>query len=143
MEPRETHKPTLLIIDDETQIRRLLIDWLGNTYDYCEANSAEEALTALSKQTFDLVLSDIDMGQMSGLDLVPRVHALAPDTVVVMISGNHDIDFAIRAMRAGAFDYIPKPIDLRLVEAAVERALKHGELLRDRRRYREQIEELL
>ena len=143
MEPRETHKPRLLIIDDETQIRRLLIDWLGATYDYSEASSAEEALSALSEQTFDLVLSDIDMGRMSGLELVPRIHALSPDTVVVMISGNHDIEFAIRAMRAGAFDYIPKPIDLRLVEAAVERALKHGEVLQERRRYKEQIEDLL
>ena len=143
MEPRDTHKPTLLIIDDELQIRRLLIDWLGASYDYREASSAEEALTALSEQNFDLVLSDIDMGRMSGLELVPRIHALSPDTVVVMISGNNDIEFAIRAMRAGAFDYIPKPIDLRLVEAAVERALKHGEVLQERRRYKEQIEDLL
>src|SRR5690242_7033382 len=100
MEP--AHKPRLLIIDDEPQIRHLLIDWLGDSYDYREANSAEEALTALAEETFDLVLSDIDMGRMSGLDLVPHIHALAPDMVVVMISGNHDIDFAIRAMRAGA-----------------------------------------
>ena len=143
MEPRGTHKPKLLIIDDEPQIRRLLVDLLDGSYDCCDASSAEEALTALSEQTFDLVLSDIDMGGMSGLELVPRVHALSPDTVVVMISGNQDIDFAIRAMRAGAFDYIPKPIDLRLVEAAVERALKHGEALQERRRYKEQLEELL
>jgi PleD family two-component response regulator len=143
METRETHKPRLLIIDDETQIRRLLIDWLGSSYDYREASSAEEALNALSEQTFDLVLSDIDMGRMSGLELVPRIHTLSPDTVVVMISGNHDIEFAIRAMRAGAFDYVPKPIDLRLVEAAVQRALRHGEVLQERRRYKEQIEDLL
>ena len=143
MEPRGTPKPSLLIIDDEPQIRRLLIDWLGPGYDYREASSAEEALTALSEQAFDLVLSDIDMGLMSGLELVPRVHALSADTVVVMISGNNDIEFAIRALRAGAFDYIPKPIDLRLVEAAVERALKHGEALRERRRYKEQLEDLL
>ena len=108
MEPRGTHKPKLLIIDDEPQIRRLLVDLLDGSYDCCDASSAEEALNALSEQTFDLVLSDIDMGGMSGLELVPRVHALSPDTVVVMISGNQDIDFAIRAMRAGAFDYIPK-----------------------------------
>jgi diguanylate cyclase (GGDEF)-like protein len=143
METRETHKPRLLIIDDETQIRRLLIDWLGSSYDYRVASSAEEALNALSEQTFDLVLSDIDMGRMSGLELVPRIHTLSPDTVVVMISGNHDIEFAIRAMRAGAFDYVPKPIDLRLVEAAVQRALRHGEVLQERRRYKEQIEDLL
>ncbi len=79
--------------------------------DCSEAGSAEEALTALSQETFDLVISDIDMGGMSGLELVPRVHSLAPDTVVVMISGNQDIEFAIKALRVGAFDYITKPID--------------------------------
>lgn len=143
MEPLETHTAKLLIIDDEVQIRRLLMDLFSGPYDCSEAGSAEEALNALSEQTFDLVLSDIDMGQMSGLELVPRIHAVTPDTVVVMISGNQDIDFAIRAMRAGAFDYITKPIDIRHVEAAVERALKHGEVLQERRRYKEELEDLL
>src|SRR6185295_13017856 len=82
MEPRGIHKPKLLIIDDEPQIRRLLVDLLDASYDCCDASSAEEALNALSNQTFDLVLSDIDMGRMSGLELVPHVHALSPDTVV-------------------------------------------------------------
>lgn len=143
MKPRDTHAPKLLVIDDEEQIRQLLLDLFCGSHQCAEATSAEAALSALSEQTFDLVLSDIDMGQMSGLDLVPRIHALAPDTVVVMISGNQDIDFAIRAMRAGAFDYITKPIDIRHVEAVVERALKHGELLQERRRYKEELEDLL
>ena len=143
MELRDTHTPKLLFIDDEPQVRRLLVDLFCGPYQCAEASSAEEALTALSEETFDLVLSDIDMGRMSGLELVPQIHALAPDTVVVMISGNQDIDFAIRAMRAGAFDYITKPIDIRHVEAVVERALKHGELLQERRRYKETLEELL
>lgn len=143
MEPLEVVKPKLLIIDDEEQIRQLLMDLLGSLYDCCTASSAEESLAALSEQTFDLVISDIDMGRMSGLELVPRVHSLSPDTVVVMISGNQDIEFAIQALRVGAFDYITKPIDLRHVEASVERALKHSELLKEKRRYKEQLEELL
>jgi len=118
-----SQKPKLLIIDDELQIRSLLVDLLGPVYDCSEASSAEDALAALSQETFDLVISDIDMGGMSGLELVPRVHSLAPDTVVVMISGNQDIEFAIKALRVGAFDYISKPIDIRHVEASVERAL--------------------
>ena len=143
MEAAETHKPKLLIIDDEEQIRHLLIDLLGTTYDCCDAGSAEEALAALSEQAFDLVISDIDMGRMSGLELVPKVHSIAPDTVVMMISGNQDIEFAIKAMRVGAFDYITKPIDLRHVEASVERALNHSQLLKEKRLYKEQLEELL
>ena len=143
MKPLESVKPRLLIIDDEEQIRSLLMDLLGTVYDCCTASSAEEALSALSEDTFDLVISDIDMGRMSGLELVPRVHSLSPDTVVVMISGNQDIEFAIQALRVGAFDYISKPIDLRHVEASVERALRHSELLKEKRRYKEQLEELL
>ena len=139
----QPQKPSLLIIDDEWQIRSLLVDLLGTVYRCSEAASAEEALTALSHETFDLVISDIDMGGMSGLELVPRVHSLAPDTVVVMISGNQDIEFAIKALRVGAFDYITKPIDIRHVEASVERALKHANLLKEKRLYKEQIENLL
>jgi diguanylate cyclase (GGDEF)-like protein len=143
MDPRQSQRANVLIIDDEWQIRSLLVDLLGSVYRCSEAGSAEEALQALSHETFDLVISDIDMGGMSGLELVPRVHSLAPDTVVVMISGNQDIEFAIKALRAGAFDYITKPIDIRHVEASVERALKHSNLLKEKRLYKEQIENLL
>lgn len=81
MELSKTQKPRALIIDDDEQIRRLLIDVLGNLYDCSDASSAEEALAALSQETFDLVISDIE--------LVPHVHSLSPDTLVVMISGNY------------------------------------------------------
>jgi diguanylate cyclase (GGDEF)-like protein len=143
MNPRQSQRSRVLIIDDEWQIRSLLVDLLGTVYHCSEASSAEDALAALSHEAFDLVISDIDMGGMSGLELVPRVHSLAPDTVVVMISGNQDIEFAIKALRVGAFDYITKPIDLRHVEASVERALKHSSLLKEKRLYKEQIEHLL
>src|SRR5688500_3686999 len=143
MESADNQKPRVLIIDDEEQIRQMRIDVLGDGYQCSDAGSAEEALAALSKNTFDLVISDIDMGGMSGLELVPHVHSLSPDTVVVMVSGNQDIEFAIRALRVGAFDYITKPIDLRHVEASVERALRHSELLKEKRRYKEQLEDLL
>src|SRR6185437_12099679 len=136
-------KPKVLIIDDEEQIRNLLIDVLGDTYQCSDSGSAEEALAALAESTFDLVISDIDMGGMSGLELVPRVHSLSPDTVVVMVSGNQDIGFAIEALRVGAFDYISKPLDLRHVEASVERALNHYNVLKENRRYKEQLEHLL
>src|SRR5688572_17136914 len=143
MNPRQSQRPKLLIIDDEWQIRSLLVDLLGPVYQCSEASSAEDALAALSQETFERVSRDSDMGGMSGLELVPRVHSLAPDTVVVMISGNQDIEFAIKALRVGAFDYITKPIDIRHVEASVERALKHSALLQEKRLYKEQIENLL
>src|SRR6059058_5912127 len=107
-------RPTILIIDDEEQIRRLLAAVLSADYKCVQAGSAEEALAVLETRTFDLVLSDINMSGITGLELVPRIHERAPDTVVMMISGQHDIDSAIQSMRAGAFDYITKPLmDLR------------------------------
>lgn len=139
-EPQEIN---VLIIDDEEPIRNLLAALLSSSYTCQTAGSAEEALTALRSTRFDLVISDIDMGGISGLALVPQLHSISPDTVVVMISGNQDIETAIEAMRVGAFDYITKPLDLRHVEAAVERALLHATLLREKRQYKEQLENLL
>lgn len=139
----EPAKARILVIDDEEQIRLILMELLGGSYVCCQAESAEEALVALEKESFDLVLSDINMGVMSGLDLVPRVLSIAPDTVVVMISGQQGIESAIEAMRAGAFDYITKPLDLRHVEAAVERAHHHHRLLVEKRRYEQQLQSLL
>lgn len=136
-------KPKLLIIDDEEQICRLLLELLGSRYSCSDARSAEEALAALSHSSFDLVISDINMGGMSGLDLVPHVHSLSPDTVVVLISGQQGMETAIEAMRVGAFDYITKPLDIRHVEAAVERAIQHHELLTQKRRHETQLEALL
>jgi diguanylate cyclase (GGDEF)-like protein len=139
----EIRKKNVLIIDDEEQIRSLLVAVLGSLYTCRTAGSAEEALTELARETFDLVISDIDMGGMSGIELIPKLHSISPDTVVVMISGNQNIETAIEAMRVGAFDYITKPLDLRHVEAAVERALHHRNLLREKEQYKEQLEHLL
>ncbi|HSE33283.1 MAG TPA: EAL domain-containing protein [Pyrinomonadaceae bacterium] len=136
-------KASILIIDDDELIRSLLLDVLAPNYECRATGSAENGLRELNRKNFDLVISDIDMGGMSGLELVPHVHSLSPDTVVLMISGHHEIETAIEAMRAGAFDYICKPLDILHVEAAVDRALNHSRLLKDKRRYKEQLETLL
>ena len=135
--------PAILIIDDEEQIRHLLTDLLSADYECVQACSAEEALTVLETRTFDLVLSDINMSGITGLELVPLIHKRAPDTVVMMISGQQTIDFAIEAMRAGAFYFITKPMDLRQVKAGVARALTHRKLIEDKRRYENHLEELV
>lgn len=139
----EQPRKRILIIDDDTPIRNLLSDLLCEEYDCTEAGSAEEALAVLAASDFDLVLSDINMGGISGLDLVPHVHLRAPETVVVMISGQQGIETAIEAMHAGAFDYITKPFDVRHVEAAVRRALGQRTLLLEKRLYENNLEELV
>jgi len=143
MPDKDLGKPNILIIDDEEQIRGLLRDVLSPKNVCTTVGSAEEALSILESINFDLVICDINMGGISGLDLVPRVLAKTPDTVVLMISGQQTIDFAIEAMRAGAFDYITKPLDLRHVETAVRRAVAHHKLLTQKRRYEDHLEEVI
>lgn len=133
----------ILIIDDDEQIRSLLTALLEANHDCDGAASGEEAIAILRNKEFDLVLSDINMTGIGGLELVPRILERSPDTVVVMISGQQTIDWAIESMRAGAFDYVTKPLDLRQVQAAVRRALVQNQLLKEKRRYENHLEELV
>jgi diguanylate cyclase (GGDEF)-like protein/PAS domain S-box-containing protein len=139
----ENKRARILIADDEAQIREVLHELLGDDYECREVGSAEEALGVVRQETFDLVLSDIMMGGITGLQMVPQVLELSPDTVVIMISGEQNIESAIEALRAGAFDYITKPFDLRHVEAAVKRALEHQALRRSKRYYENFLEEIV
>lgn len=143
MTPAKKPSANILIIDDDDQIRSLLIEVLRDEYECVDVSSAEEAQAVLGSLTFDLVLSDIQMPGISGLDLVPRILERTPETVVVMISGQQGIESAIEAMRVGAFDYVTKPLDLRHVKAAVRRALAHHQLLFEKRQYENHLEEMV
>jgi len=136
-------KPRLLIVDDEAEVRSVLNDLLGDIYQCSQAPSAEEALARLRERDYHLVISDITMSGMSGLEMIPHVKVISPDTVIVMISGMQTIESAINALRLGAFDYLMKPFDLRQAEAAVARALEHHELIVAKRRYENHLEELV
>ncbi|MCA1620053.1 MAG: response regulator [Acidobacteria bacterium] len=133
----------LLIADDDAAVRSVLEEFLCLEHDCASVGSAEEALRLLGEGDFQLVLSDISMGGMSGLELIPRVSAVSPDTLVILVSGSHDIDSAIEAMRAGAFDYIVKPFDLEHVRLSVRRALEHQRLLAERRGYETYLEQMI
>lgn len=135
--------PRILIVDDEVEITEILADLLSEEYDCSRAGSAEEALARLGESEFQLVISDITMPGMSGLDMIPHIKEIAPDTVVVMISGMQTVESAIGALRLGAFDYLMKPFDLRQVEAVVKRALEHHDLVVAKQRYENHLEELV
>jgi response regulator RpfG family c-di-GMP phosphodiesterase len=135
--------PRILIVDDEVEITEILADLLSEEYECLRAASAEEALARLTESEFQLVISDITMPGMSGLDMIPHVKKLSPDTVVVMISGMQTVESAIGALRLGAFDYLMKPFDLRQVEAVVKRALEHHDLVVAKQRYENHLEELV
>jgi putative nucleotidyltransferase with HDIG domain len=138
-----TASPRILIVDDEAEITEILADLLSEDYECLRAGSAEQALAHLRDSHFQLVISDITMPGMSGLEMIPHVKNLSPDTVVVMISGMQTVESAIGALRLGAFDYLMKPFDLRQVEAVVKRALEHYELVVAKQRYENHLEELV
>src|SRR6185295_15043143 len=133
----------VLVADDEPEIRDVLCDLLSPIYDCSAVGSAEEALLSLHKGDYDLIISDIMMGRMSGIEMIPHVLRMSPDTVVIMISGVQTVESAINALRAGAFDYVMKPFDLQHVEAAVARALTHYSLRVEKRRYEMYLEEMV
>ena len=143
MELTQKSRDRILIVDDESPVRNLLSSILGDRYDCFTAESAEEALSYLERDSFDLVISDINMGGMSGIELISKVVESLPDAVVMMISGNDNIESPIEAIRRGAFDYIRKPFDIDQVEIAVDRAISHAGLLASKRKHENNLEQLV
>src|ERR1700754_3263719 len=85
-------RPCVLVADDEPEIRDVLYDLLSPAYDCTAVGSAEEALLCLRKNRYDLVISDIMMGHMSGIEMIPQGAGMPPDTVVIMISGVQTVE---------------------------------------------------
>jgi putative two-component system response regulator len=135
------HAPSILIVDDDELIRGFLKDCLNETCWCVTAGSSEEAMKLLQSGSFNLVLTDITMPGTSGLELCRYIQETCPRTVVVMISGMTDIEYAIDAMRQGAFDYITKPFDLARVRLAVKRALRYEQALEEKHCYEQALEE--
>ncbi len=134
---------SILIIDDEPATLKLLNEYLGKNY-YCEiAESAESALELIKTTEFSVILSDISLPKMSGIELIPLAKMYSPNSVIVLISGKHSADYAIQAFREGAFDYIQKPFDLEQIETSVERAIEHYELKCVKESYNKHLEELI
>jgi len=133
----------ILIVDDESEITSILADLFSDEHDCTTAGSAEQALKLLDQSEYELVISDITMPGMSGLDMIPHIKDRSPNTAVIMISGMQTVESAIDALRLGAFDYVMKPFDLRQVEAVVKRALEHQSLITAKQRYEDHLEELV
>jgi DNA-binding NtrC family response regulator len=114
----------ILVVDDDEVIRDTLCELLATEYSCQTAATAEEALAKLQAQVFDVVLTDISMPGLSGMELLERVLRLYPDTPVIMISGLSDEDQAQSLISRGAFDYLLKPFRLEVVEGSVKRAIE-------------------
>jgi response regulator RpfG family c-di-GMP phosphodiesterase len=121
----------------------MLFDLLDEDYECVQASSAEEALSELDASTFSLVLSDIMMSGMTGLQMLSLISRSVSDTVVIVMSGLQTVESAIEAMRVGAFDYIMKPFDIGQVERIIRQAIEHHELRTAKQRYESHLEELV
>jgi len=136
-------KSRILIVDDEHEITEILSDLLSVEHHCQTVGFAEDALTRLADSEFQLVISDIIMHGMSGLEMLPFVKSISPNTFVVIIICMQTFESSIGALLLGAFDYLMKPFDLRQVEAVVKRALEHYELIVAKQRYEDHLEELV
>ncbi len=104
---------SILIIDDEAAIRKTLTEILGyEGYKIDEASDGEEGLKKFKENGYDVILCDVKMPKMDGIEFLERAHEINPDTPIVIISGHGNIDTAVEAVKKGAFDYISKPPDL-------------------------------
>jgi putative nucleotidyltransferase with HDIG domain len=143
MSETEDGRTRLLVAEDDAEVRDILREFLGRDYDCAAVGSAEEALALLAAEHFHLVVSDITLPGMSGLELAAHVKAAAPETVIVVISGTQTLEGAVAALRAGAFDYVVKPFELGHVEVAVRRALEHQGLLEAKLRSERRLQEMI
>ena len=134
----------VLAVDDDPAINCLLRDLLTREGFVCRNfSSGEEALEALQTETFDIVISDLKMPGISGLELLERVHEKSPRSAFLMVTGENDIRVAIDAINRGADDYVVKPFRLDAIVSCVERVLAKKGLELEVERYRESLEEMV
>lgn len=120
----------ILIIDDERSIRNTLKDILSyENYQVSLAENGMEAIKMVGANEFDVILCDIKMPEMDGLEVLEKLQEIAFDVPVIMISGHGNIDTAVEAIKKGAFDFIEKPLDLNRILITIKNALDKAVLL--------------
>lgn len=132
--------PKILIIDDEKSIRNTLKEILSyEGYEVTEAQDGSEGLKLAGKEKFDIILSDIKMPKMDGIEVLEKLQEITPETPVVMISGHGNIETAVEAIRKGAFDYISKPLDLNRMLVTIRNALERSVLVTETKSLKRKI----
>ena len=136
----EMRNPRILIVDDEPNIRRGLAEALDDQgYVIEQAASGEDALELLRSKGFDLVLVDLVMEEMDGIEVLKEINKEWPQTEVVIITAHGTIETAVRALKEGAYDYLTKPINVKRFRSYVHNILRTQELEEENRRLREQL----
>jgi len=139
-----TSEPQLdcLVVDDEPRLRQVLVHLMRNDGFRCvEANNGAEAIELLERQPVTLVMSDMRMPRMDGIELLKQLRQRWPDTAVIMITAVAEVEVAVSCLALGAMDYITKPFHLEEVRARVRQALEKRRLILENRDYQERLEE--
>lgn len=134
--------PNILIIEDEPAIRRVLKKILSEedkSYEVFEAEDGLQGVTLFKEQDFQLVLCDIKMPKMDGMEVLEEIKKVNTDIPVVMISGHGDLETAVEMMKKGAFDYISKPPDLNRLLASVRIALNASSLKSENKKLKKKV----
>ena len=130
----------ILIVDDEVPIRRTLRDILEfEGYEVDEASDGLECIAKVQKEKYDVIITDIKMPRMDGIEALERLQILSPETPVIMVRGHGTIDTAVEAVKKGAFDFISKPPDLNRMLITVRNALDRSELVNTTQVLRKQV----
>ena len=135
-------RPTILVIEDEAAIRRVLIKIISEeseSYDVEEAENGLDGIEKIKDNDYDLVLCDIKMPKMDGVEVLEKAKKIKPEIPFVMISGHGDLDTAVNTMRLGAFDYISKPPDLNRLLNTVRNALDRKVLIVENKRLKKKV----
>ena len=132
----------ILVVDDEKSMREFLAIVLKKEgYAVTVAAHGAEALAAIEKDIFDLILSDVRMPGLSGIDVLKAVKATSPSTIVVMMTAFASTESAVEAMREGAYDYLTKPFQIDEAKLLVKNALEKKQLLAENRRLKQEIQD--
>jgi len=132
----------ILVIEDEASIRRVLKKIISEENDSYHVEEAEDGLLGIEmikNNDYDLVLCDIKMPKMDGVEVLEKVKKIKPEIPIVMISGHGDLDTAVNTMRLGAFDYISKPPDLNRLLNTVRNALEKKDLVVENKRLKKKV----
>jgi len=133
-------KTAVLVVDDDTAHRTMLRTLLsGWGYDITEADDGESAITQVEGHPFDLVLIDIRMIRMSGLEALPKIKAINPAIPVIIMTAYSSVETAVDALKKGAYDYLTKPLDFDELKLAMERAMEHRQLKEENRLLKESL----
>lgn len=136
----ESRNRSVLIVDDEKDMCDLVVDFLSREgYEVDAANSGAEALERFKNHDYDVVITDLRMREMDGMEVLTEVKSLRPDVPVLMITAFGSIDRAIEAMKAGAFYFVTKPFKMRQIEALVAKAVEQRILVQENRRLRKEV----